>query len=198
MVIRVVTAHFSKSAIRFSSSRSSAAWTTEAAIYPYSRGTNRALMRLMSTSENSAAAICLAAAPVTAPVAAVSTAAVGSSTLAKEVIRSMLPVPMPNREFTSAAATAATASVPAREAALTLPRCVPPTDSARAQNSRITSSSAPDLPALFSAPLSSRVPVSSRLSSPSSSVAPYSAVPPLSCAARRRLSTSIRSSVPPP
>ena len=153
-------------------------------------------MRLMSTSENSAAAICLAAAPVTAPVAAVSTAAVGSSTLAKEVIRSMLPVPMPSREFTSAAATAATASVPAREAAFTLPRPSSPTDSARAQNSRITSSSAPDRAARRTAPLSSRVPVSSRPSSPSSRVVPYSAVPPLSCAARRSPSTSTSCSGP--
>ena len=44
-----------------------------------------------SGSEKRAAASCRAAAPVTAPVAAVNAAAVGRSTLAKEVIRAMAP-----------------------------------------------------------------------------------------------------------
>ena len=68
------------------------------------------VIRLISTVEKSMVAICLAAAPPGAPLAAVATAMVGSSILEKAVILSSASLPIPIREWTSATEMAVMAS----------------------------------------------------------------------------------------
>ena len=112
VVSSVVAAHFISAPIRPKPSFPSAAKATAEARYAYRRGISRPLIRFTRRSENRTAAICRTAAPVTAPVAAVIAATVGSSTLANEVMLSMVLRPKPSMESTSATATTATASAP--------------------------------------------------------------------------------------
>ena len=110
---------------------------------------------------------------MTAPVAAVTAATAGSSTLAKERISSSAPAPIPIREFTSATATAVTARVPASVTAA--PPLAPKLScavSANPTSSRMASSSTPDRTARRTIPWISRLPVSSSVPIPSSSVSP--------------------------
>ena len=134
---------------------------------------SRPLIRLTSTSQNSTAAICRTVAPVTAPVAAVTAATAGSSTLAKEVIPEMASRPRPSREFTSVTATAVTARVPASAAAGISCRLSPRWRlSATPHTSSTSRISTPDRTARRTTPAISRLPVSRICSRPSSRPVP--------------------------